>query len=239
MWPSMKTTMSMFGLRSGSEWANQSEDITVSDFEPVTRHSQTFGELDTWLEPGDLTFEKDGTWAPPPSTLYNERDSVTFMASPTTLNDITPFFDDDFTVFVSAPSDDPTNGSSTPNDLAPMRTGGSYVSLGSVSNLGESERTAVDGEYCIEENEGIPSQDEIRATSDRIFGIVRGEHPTSALVADEISPADEDLTAFDLTRILSVLDGMKEEINGIESDAERREAAARVALGLVHGLEIG
>jgi len=43
-------------------------------------------------------------------------------------------------------------------------------------------------------------------------------------------------TDFDLNRILSSLTSAKAEIAGIEDEDKRRQAAARVALGLVHGL---
>ncbi len=51
--------------------------------------------------------------------------------------------------------------------------------------------------------------------------------------------ADESFAAFDLSRVLSALQGMKDEIAGMEDEDERRRAAARVALGLVYGLGAG
>ena len=48
---------------------------------------------------------------------------------------------------------------------------------------------------------------------------------------------DFDFDTFDLSRVLSALQGMKEEISGITDESERRKAAARVALGLVYGLQ--
>ncbi|KAI0755231.1 hypothetical protein C8Q80DRAFT_419454 [Daedaleopsis nitida] len=47
---------------------------------------------------------------------------------------------------------------------------------------------------------------------------------------------DESFAAFDLSRVFSALQGMKDEIAGMENEDERRRAAARVALGLVYGL---
>lgn len=47
---------------------------------------------------------------------------------------------------------------------------------------------------------------------------------------------DFELGAFDLSRVLGALQGMKEEIAGMTDEDERRKAAARVALGLVYGL---
>ncbi|THH32482.1 hypothetical protein EUX98_g1687 [Antrodiella citrinella] len=46
-----------------------------------------------------------------------------------------------------------------------------------------------------------------------------------------------EMGAFDLSRVLSALQGMKEEISGMQDEDERRKAAARVALGLVYGLQ--
>lgn len=50
---------------------------------------------------------------------------------------------------------------------------------------------------------------------------------------------DESFAAFDLSRVFSALQGMKDEIAGMENEDERRRAAARVALGLVYGLGVG
>ena len=82
-------------------------------------------------------------------------------------------FDDDFTVFISAPAEaEPglsASGRSTPNAsfdpdrLEPMHTGASYASLGSVSDFGENE--AKD-----DADADLPSKAEIQASSNRIFG---------------------------------------------------------------------
>lgn len=48
---------------------------------------------------------------------------------------------------------------------------------------------------------------------------------------------DFELGAFDMSRVLGALQNMKEEISGMEDEEERRKAAARVALGLVYGLQ--
>ncbi|KAL1950714.1 hypothetical protein VTO73DRAFT_5838 [Trametes versicolor] len=73
-------------------------------------------------------------------------------------------------------------------------------------------------------------------------------HPASATTdADADTSADLSLDSedgdessfapFDLSRVFSALQGMKAEIAGMEDEDERRRAAARVALGLVYGLE--
>ena len=55
----------------------------------------------------------------------------------------------------------------------------------------------------------------------------------------ESDDADGSFAAFDLSRVFSALQGMKDEIAGMEDEDERRRAAARVALGLVYGLGVG
>lgn len=50
---------------------------------------------------------------------------------------------------------------------------------------------------------------------------------------------DAGLGRFDLQGILNALQGLKEEIGGMADDKQRRKAAARVALGLVYGLDAG
>ncbi|KAI0693969.1 hypothetical protein BC835DRAFT_1306507 [Cytidiella melzeri] len=46
-----------------------------------------------------------------------------------------------------------------------------------------------------------------------------------------------EMCAFDLSRVLGALQGMKEQIAGMDDEGERRKAAAKVALGLVYGLQ--
>jgi hypothetical protein len=75
----------------------------------------------------------------------------------------------------------------------------------------------------------LPSRPEVLSTSARIFGSATGTVP-------ETEDVDDDGPVFDLNRVLASLEGMKAEIAGIEDENERRQAAARVALGLVHGL---
>lgn len=147
-------------------------------------------------------------------------------------------FDDDFTEFVSAPIRD-----------------------------SEQSRLKVEGES--ESDPDLPSEDEIRAASARIFGPALGNSfssspflgvsssslPLTTTGTSERSsdlPAylqlDDDETvlnqeldmdgpAFDLSRVFGALQSMKEEIALIPDEQERRNAAAKVALGLVYGLE--
>jgi len=177
-------------------------------------------------------------------------------------------------VFVSAPatstaagpSGTSKSGPSTPNAsfdsdmLHPMHTGASYASLGSVSDFGDHRADD-------EDDLGLPTEDEIQATSTRIFGptltpppaSVRPHNLTRTPTAGSLQPtaapfststsshsdvhedednrADYEVGNFDLSRVLNALQNMKEEISGMESEDERRRTAARAALGLVYGLE--
>ncbi|KAJ7505247.1 hypothetical protein B0H11DRAFT_1904641 [Mycena galericulata] len=96
--------------------------------------------------------------------------------------------------------------------------------------------------------EDLHTDAEIEAMSARIFG-----HPPmptlSRYAALNAVPLDAgagagrgseyNMAPFDLSRVMSALEGMKAEIAEMpdESRGERRKAAARVALGLVYGLE--
>jgi len=141
-----------------------------------------------------------------------------------------------------------------------------YASLGSASDFG-SEDGDSSAQYVPmkdDDEDELPTEEEIRATSVRIFGVppplsiiesapakVVDEHtPTPGKTDfDDLPPTlssalsgpqdedEHDLAPFDLSRVLSALEDMKAEIAGMEDEGERRKAAARVALGLVHGLE--
>ena len=97
-----------------------------------------------------------------------------------------------------------------------------YHSLGSHSDLGDISQDVDDEE---EEEEGMPSKSEIRESAQRIFGHGSGEED------------DFDLAPFDISQVMSALQGMKAEISHMDNEEERRKAAARIALGLVYGLE--
>ncbi|KAL1742262.1 hypothetical protein HDZ31DRAFT_43612 [Schizophyllum fasciatum] len=144
------------------------------------------------------------------------------------------------------------------NSLAPHAAGPFYHSLGSVSDFGDEQLpgahdtsaqdthdASVHGAHDVlpsdDEDEDLPSRAEIREASARIFGPPSGAHaqPTTSS-ADPSSGADPSSPSpapFDLSRVLDALQGMKAEIAGMADEGERRRAAARVALGLVYGLE--
>lgn len=170
-------------------------------------------------------------------------------------------FDDDFTEFVSAPAAGPSRSptmDSIMDRLVPMYTGASYHSLASVSDIDVEQSWVHHALESGDEDEDpeLPSQAEIAETSRQIFD-VSGALPTpdnasastSASAPEHFDEdhafdhpdADEDdfeMAPFDLSRVLHALQGMKEQIAGIEDGPEKRRAAARVALGLAYGLQV-
>ncbi|KAG2129138.1 hypothetical protein DEU56DRAFT_499606 [Suillus clintonianus] len=144
----------------------------------------------------------------------------------------------------STPANDEHDSSRLHADL-----GVSYRSLGSVSDFGDPE--AEESHKHEDSGDDLPSNAEIAATSERIFGAIplafsptEGNDtrslqenlplPSEVEVAD---PLEADLERFDLQSMLSALQGLKEEIAGMPDSQERKRAAARVALGLVYGLD--
>lgn len=150
-----------------------------------------------------------------------------------------------------------TSGRSTPaneeDDFSRLSAnasdlGVSYRSLGSVPDLGDPE--AEESHKYEDSDDEMPSNAEIAATSERIFGTsptfsstngndtrsLQGNLPVPSEV-EATDPSEADLERFDLQSILSTLQGLKEEIAGMPDSQERKRAAARVALGLVYGLD--
>ncbi|KAG6915148.1 hypothetical protein DXG01_013043 [Tephrocybe rancida] len=274
------------------DWANTSQDNSLPAVEEIVTNSRDqlsettksmkreMEELARWLEE-DITL-RDDPWKSAIS-------SGAMSSSPTTMDfddklpeaTVDTFgFEDDFTVFVSAPALEPTeiSGRSTPDMDAPLdglspssatpHAGSLYRSLGSMSDFGGSE----DGKD-VGDDEDLPSKEEIMATTSRIFGPTKlplppaieartntvkasktserrfsvtevpDDLPNEGLDAfaaeDSAADGDEsyDMEPFDLSKVLGALQEMKAEISGMEDEGERRKAAARVALGLVYGLE--
>ncbi|KAF8575450.1 hypothetical protein K439DRAFT_1398215, partial [Ramaria rubella] len=77
-----------------------------------------------------------------------------------------------------------------------------------------------------EDDPALPSQTEIAQMSQRIF---QTDIPDDAGEEETQAP-------FDLSRVLTALEAMKDEIAGISDEEEKRKAAAKVALSLVYGL---
>ena len=178
-------------------------------------------------------------------------------------------FEDDFTEFVSVPAvNNKEEGETTPDAIgyhkqqdtfeSPMpsaiRSGtlepGSalrYHSLGSASDLGGSEFGDEEPLYESLDDDGdnedddLPTKEEIRETSGKIFGKVpsstKGVPVTAMSSMPEDSDGDETVAPFDLSQVMSALQQFKTDISGMDNEEERRKAAARVALGLVYGLE--
>ncbi|TCD66606.1 hypothetical protein EIP91_001115 [Steccherinum ochraceum] len=185
-------------------------------------------------------------------------------------------FEDDFTDFVGAPVEVHYGGTGAPKAerLIPMRTGASYQSLASFDDhsFSASHTSVAD----TEDDDELPSRNEIEETSRRIFGHIPSplstlqvppqprssrnldspanfptslpspasqphdipfDTPDSSFAPDDDDDDEYEMGAFDLSRVLSALQGMKEEISSMGDEDERRKAAARVALGLVYGLQ--
>jgi hypothetical protein len=173
-------------------------------------------------------------------------------------------FDDDFTAFVSAPAEDHEEGehgsdvpgppsaalhSATSFDtelLTPADISLTYHALGSQSDLGSAsgqfpESIDEDPEDA-DSDDILPSEEDIELSAERIFGVGLSSGAGSRDIPHselEGFPEDDefDFAAFDLSRVMSALEGMKMEIANMEDDNERRRAAAKAALGLVYGLE--
>ncbi|KAJ7819381.1 hypothetical protein B0H14DRAFT_1356865 [Mycena olivaceomarginata] len=248
MWPSMQAKAKPSGLprlaapRDDLDWAHTSQD-DLSPIRKLTRGSeskeQEMEELTRWLEGDeDLDFSsREDPWR-------SAADSVT---SPTGI-DAPEFpdaanefgFDDDFTVFVSAPPvaaeeeevEDDSFDSPTEERLGPPGASALYLSLGSGLDLREVSEEKE--EKSVDEDEDLPTDAEIEEMTSRIFG-----DPMRDVGGKVHAPSDEeyDMASFDLSRVMSALEGMKAEIASMEDEGERRKAAAKVALGLVYGLE--
>ncbi|KAJ7505230.1 hypothetical protein B0H11DRAFT_410676 [Mycena galericulata] len=292
MWPSMVASSLKLGSKNRSkrdwEWARGSRDdedgAAASPLGGLLRggsRDQEMRDLTRWLE------DEDGGEDP-----WRTAADSAVVESPT---DSTPAFgsweesvvgkedegkdggfgfDDDFTVFVSAPpvsTEEDDSFDRDDDDEEPKGPGAHnlyrYSALGSALDLregagdGEKDEDAVKGEENTakvggkedvededqdEEDEDLPTDAEIEAMSARIFG--HPPMPTLGLdAALNAVPLDAgagaggdseyDMAPFDLSRVMSALERMKAEIAGMPDESERRKAAARVALGLVYGLE--
>ncbi|KAH9933213.1 uncharacterized protein BXZ73DRAFT_101176 [Epithele typhae] len=135
---------------------------------------------------------------------------------------------------------------------------------GAYGALGDDEDDEDDDALNEGGDPDLPSRAEILETSHRLFGAAafapallastsapaaRPAEPRPSTTTDADADADaaadlsldtddgeESSAVFDLSRVFSALQGMKDEIAGMDNEDERRRAAARVALGLVYGL---
>jgi hypothetical protein len=238
-----------------SEGISDTAKIDDSPVPKVSREGTYAGNSVPWLT---ISSGKTG------DGVFSPLDSMTL--SPFDTGSSTPFgtkdqpksnfsigFEDDFTAFVSAPAVDLEEGEITPdaNDYykqhdSPMpsaiRSGtlepGSansarYQSLG--SDFGGSDCGDEEPLYLGDsEDEDLPTKEEIRETSDKLFG-------RTPLVEDGTSIPDSsdrgESVPFDLSQVMNTLQQFKSEISEMDNEDERRKAAAKVALGLVYGLE--
>jgi hypothetical protein len=265
MWPSMQAqdkpqSSALPSLaRHDFDWAQTSQD-DLSPLGGLVRGASKQQELEVltrWLGEDEGVSSQQDPWRSVP-------DSAAVSVSPTSIDapqsvspDGTDFgFDDDFTVFVSAPSGAATHEQEdveddfldSPARLGPPQASPLYLSLGSGLDLREVEEAAAET-AGDEPDEDLPTDAEIEAMSSRIFGgpvrsKAEAESKSRAPISDAV-PLDAtggvddeyDMAAFDLSRVMSALEGMKAEIASMEDEGERRKAAAKVALGLVYGLE--
>jgi len=209
-------------------------------------------EFQRWLEEDESQRVNEDPWAcrdefggplaTDSSSGAKTPTAATFVGSGTGFVGGDHGFEDDFTDFVGVPMDH-----ELPRSNPTKRPSFAYESLGSEFDMPEGDDT------------DLPTQDEIQATTRRLFGSPSSHLPTSTSVSKQqplsatnisdlgASPApsavtlgdddDFELSQFDLSRVFSALQVMKEEISEITDDAERRRAAARIALGLVYGLQ--
>ncbi|KAI0726452.1 hypothetical protein C8Q72DRAFT_954049 [Fomitopsis betulina] len=254
-------------LISGSESAGEISFSSDDGEQPrKSRMQREMEELERWLTEEDNACQASEAQAwvahePLQSSAWQDMPTPsvrTPKAETPTLG-----FDDDFTDFVSTPSPaistQPHQLGFDIDHLVPQHTGASYRTLASVSDFGgEGEHIFVphpdeDSAFpSVDENDpDLPSRAEVLATSRLIFGPTGQALSPSTSATPAISHQqdeahsfdhgdDEDdfeASAFDMSRVLSALQGMKEEIAGMTDDEERRKAAARVALGLVYGLQ--
>ncbi|KAG9227699.1 hypothetical protein CCMSSC00406_0000655 [Pleurotus cornucopiae] len=227
-------------------WKSVSEPGTVST-SPTS--------LDPPLAPWSLPSR-----AGPPSILAFDDDFADFVSAPREPSSgrTTPH--------AQSPTSATRSGTLDEDGLRSPFSSTLYRALGSAANLAASQEDEISDakqtETSDDDDDDLPSQQEIAVTAARIFGtdIPRSSaihadasadaspvHPTSSLFAvDSMSSQDPtsmqvvdlyDVGQFDLSRVLDALRGMKAEIASMSDEGERRRAAARVALGLVYGLE--
>lgn len=229
---------------------------TVAAKPKTSRMQKEMDEFQRWLEEDESQRVNEDPWARrgqlefgSPPTVDSCSDAktptaTTFVVSGNGFADGGHGFEDDFTDFIGAPVDHEPR---RPESNQTKKPSFAYMSLGSEFDALEGEDTE------------LPSQDEIQATTRRLFGSLPSHPPTSTSVSSQqplpttnpsdlgASPApstttlgdddESEFSQFDLSRVFSALQVMKEEISEITDDSERRKAAARVALGLVYGLQ--
>ncbi|PVF97676.1 hypothetical protein CPB86DRAFT_785630 [Serendipita vermifera] len=145
-------------------------------------------------------------------------------------------FDDDFTDFVSAPRD---STATTPAPITPKEATGNKVEDGEKvhdEDEADFEFRPDEDDYRELLDDEMPSAQEILMTSQRLFGRSLASQTDKG---EENEEGEDIMGEYDLGSLMAALQSMKEEIADITDEEEKRKAAARVALGLVWGLEGG
>ena len=195
--------------------------------------------LEKWLDSGDSAAPvKVPTFTMPPDLSSSSSQPRTPAG-----------FDDDFSDFVSAPA--PAPASPTTESVSKSRVGEAPPEATYDQDHNDPEDDLFSGDF-------FPTDQEILMTSHRIFGpLLPSQRASSSRAArvndegkhdegedeDEDGDEDEDESdalpdvEFDLSKIMGALQGLKEEISGIEDEEAKRKMAAKVAMGLLYGLE--
>ncbi|KAJ8080493.1 hypothetical protein PM082_017326 [Marasmius tenuissimus] len=228
----------------------------------ATRQQKEIAELARWLE--EDADSKNDPWKLSSDLVHSPTVDDDELGAKSATESMHTFdrFDDDFTAFVSAPhveseglgntstseaspdedgsrlSPSFTGSSFNTEKLAPSYSGIMYHSLGSHPDLNDVGRVEDAGHSSEGSDDGLPTEEEIEKSAQKIFGpsftaATSSRHRESG----DDGGDDYEMTPFDLSHVMGALQGMKAEIAGMEDEQERRKAAARVALGLVYGLE--
>ena len=100
------------------------------------------------------------------------------------------------------------------------------------------------GMAAMRERSAGNSNSSTKAPERSVPGIPPPSQTASSLKGEEIDidkdseGEDPDIPPFDLTRVLHSLQAMRGEIAGIDDEEERKKMAAKVALGLVYGMDM-
>ena len=179
--------------------------------------------LEKWFDSDD-SGPTIASYQPPTSTLLPDSSSSNGQPhNPTG-------FDDDFSDFVSAPTSAFATTDTTSESLADE----------AISET-EDDQYPNDPEDDLFGDDFFPTDQEILMTSHRIFDphlpSQRANSSRSALADGQDGDNSSGDVYFDLSGIMGALQGLKEEISGIEDEDTKRRMAARVAMGLLYGLE--
>lgn len=246
-------------LRSEERKSKGISDTTKIDVPKISTEGDYAGNTLSWLtinsgKTGDGVFSPIDSMSLSP---FDTGSSTPFGIKDQPTGKFSIGFEDDFTAFVSAPAvnieeapdaigyrkpqDSPMPSALRSGTLEPGSASVRYQSLGSDfggSDFGDEEPMyeSLDDDGDSEDDD-LPTKEEIRETSGKIFGKVVAGTPLVEGDADD-TDGDERVVPFDLSQVMDALQQFKSDISGMDDEEERRKAAAKVALGLVYGLEI-